>query len=42
MEEHKEAIKKDDKGFLNLFNKKYISEQRRNDIYDASSSLRPP
>jgi hypothetical protein len=27
VEEHK-----DDSGFLNLFNKKYISEQRRNDM----------
>ena len=35
MEEHK-----DDKGFLNLFNKKYISEQRRSDIMRRALSGR--
>jgi hypothetical protein len=35
VEEHK-----DDKGFLNLFNKKYISEQRRSDIMRRALSGR--
>ncbi len=34
------AEHEDDKGFLNLFNKKYIAEQRRRDIIETALSGR--